>query len=134
MIEIGNKASFRRRITEEDVLKFAEVSGDFNPIHFDEDYARTTMFGGRIVHGMLVASFISSLLSERLPGPGSIYLSQALKFLKPVRVGDTLVVFVEVIDVRNRTPKPSIIKLNTFIDREEERILEGEAVMMMPED
>ncbi len=79
-----------RQVRESDILAFAEVSGDFNPVHIDEDYARGTFFKTRIAHGMLTASFISTILGTKLPGPGAIYMSQTLKFLAPVKIGDTV--------------------------------------------
>ncbi len=92
----GDRAQISKRISDEDVLSFAKVTGDFNPLHMDSEYARRTRFKGRIVHGMLGASLISAVLGTKLPGPGSIYLSQDLQFVRPVRIGDTLTAEVEV--------------------------------------
>ena len=86
----GMSESFTKTISERDIQLFGEVSGDTNPVHFDEEFAKTTMFKGRIAHGMLTAGFISAVLGTKLPGPGSIYLSQSLKFKAPVRIGDTV--------------------------------------------
>lgn len=97
---IGTRAERIRTITEADIMSFAEVSGDHNPVHLDPHYAAQTPFGGRIAHGFLTASIISAILGADLPGPGSIYLGQTLKFLAPVRVGDTVTAGVEVIAVR----------------------------------
>ena len=88
--EVGEEATFSRTFTQEDVEGFSRLSGDTNPVHLDEDYARQTRFGGRIIHGMLVASLISSVLGTKLPGPGSVYLSQQLSFRAPAKVGETL--------------------------------------------
>ena len=93
---IGETATITRQFTQADIDAFAQLSGDTNPVHLDEAYARTTYFGGRIAHGMLVVSLISSLLGNTLPGPGCIYLGQDLKFLAPVRPGDTVTARVEV--------------------------------------
>ena len=83
----GLKESFSKKISDQDLTKFAQVSSDFNPIHFDEKYAKNTVFKKTVVHGMLTASFISAIIGERLPGNGTIYLSQSIKFHKPVIVG-----------------------------------------------
>lgn len=104
-IEIGESASFTKTVSETDVYLFAGVSGDFNPAHIDEESAKDTMFGKRIAHGMLSAGFISAVLGTKLPGPGSIYLSQELKFVKPVFIGDTITATATVIekdDAKNR--------------------------------
>lgn len=98
-LEVGMEAEHRKTVTEADIEAFAEVSGDFNPVHLDEDYAQRTFFRGRIAHGMLTASFISTILGTRLPGPGCIYLSQTLRFLAPVRIGDTVVTVARVLDL-----------------------------------
>ncbi len=91
---IGMREAVCRTVREEDVFGFAEVSGDHNPLHLSEEFARRTRFGGRIVHGMYTASLLSAVLGMRLPGPGSIYLSQTLNFRRPVRIGDTLTIIV----------------------------------------
>jgi 3-hydroxybutyryl-CoA dehydratase len=93
---VGETASLTKTVTEEDIQAFADITGDTNPIHLDDAYARTTRFGGRIAHGMLVAGFISAALGSKLPGPGAIYLGQELRFVAPVRPGDTLTVTVRV--------------------------------------
>ncbi|HEX5958739.1 MAG TPA: MaoC family dehydratase, partial [Hyphomicrobiaceae bacterium] len=85
----GMTAIFTRTISEADIVLYAGLSGDTNPVHLDEEFARPTMFKGRIAHGMLTAGFISAVLGTKLPGPGSVYLSQSLKFKAPVRIGDT---------------------------------------------
>jgi len=93
---VGEEATFSRTFTQADVEQFSRLSGDTNPVHLDEDYARQTRFGGRIIHGMLVASLISSALGTTLPGPGCIYLSQQLAFRAPARVGERLTAKVRV--------------------------------------
>ena len=100
MVKIRDKAKFSKKITEEIINKYAEMVGDFNPLHIDEGYAKKTIFKGRIVHGMLTASLISTVLGTKLPGPGSIYLSQTIKFLKPARIGDTITAIVEVTNIK----------------------------------
>ena len=89
-LELGMEASHEKTVSEDDINSFADVSGDYNPVHMDEEYASGTFFKSRIAHGMLTASFISTVLGTRLPGPGCIYLSQNLRFLAPVRIGDTV--------------------------------------------
>ena len=103
--QIGQSAFFEKCITDEEVRKFAEISGDDNPVHLDDEYAKDTLFGKRIVHGILVSSLISKVIGTQLPGNGTIYLSQNLKFLKPVYVGETVraeVVIKEIIEEKNR--------------------------------
>ena len=96
---VGDRASVRRTITEADIVNFAGITGDYNPIHVDEEYAKTTIFGGRIAHGIFSAALISNVLGNKLPGPGCIYLEQTLRFLAPVRIGDTIEAEVEVIEI-----------------------------------
>jgi len=93
---VGEEATFSRTFTQEDVQIFSGLSGDTNPVHLDENYAKHTRFGGRIIHGILVASLISSALGTMLPGPGCVYLSQQLSFRAPARVGDRLTAKVRV--------------------------------------
>ena len=92
---IGTQATLSRTITEDDILLFALVSGDHNPIHLDAEYAEKTLFGKRIAHGFLIGSLISAVLGNDMPGPGSIYLGQTLKFLAPIHIGDTVTVTVK---------------------------------------
>ena len=101
-VAVGDRAETTRRVTEEVLEHFAEATGDRNPIHFDEDYAATTRFGGRIAHGLLVGGIISSLLANELPGPGTVYLGQELSFRAPVRIGDEVRCQVEVTEVGER--------------------------------
>ena len=89
-LAVGMTASFAKTVTEADIVLFAGISGDTNPVHLNQEYASGTMFQGRIAHGMLSASFISAVLGTKLPGPGCIYISQTLKFKAPVRSGDTV--------------------------------------------
>jgi 3-hydroxybutyryl-CoA dehydratase len=101
-VSVGDRAETRRVVTEQLLEHFAEATGDRNPVHFDEGYAATTRFGGRIAHGLLVGGVISSLLANELPGPGTVYLSQELRFRAPVRIGDEVRCEVEVTEVGER--------------------------------
>ena len=98
-LSIGMKADASHLITDTDVRAFAEVSKDYNPIHLDDDYAKSTSFGRRIAHGAMVASYFSSLFTTKLPGPGCIYVAQETKFKKPVFIEDTVLVEIEVVDI-----------------------------------
>jgi len=98
-LQPGMTATFAKTVTEADILLFAGVSCDINAVHLNEEYAKTTMFGSRIAHGMLTAGFISAVLANKLPGPGTIYLGQTLKFKGPVRIGDTVTTTVTVREV-----------------------------------
>jgi 3-hydroxybutyryl-CoA dehydratase len=126
---VGETAQVRKTVTEADVKALAEVTGDYNPLHTDDDFAARTRFQGRIVHGVLAAGLISAALGMKLPGPGAIYLSQTLNFVHPVRVGDTLTAEVEVTRWR---PEKRIVNLKTRCFNQEGRdVLEGEAVLLM---
>jgi 3-hydroxybutyryl-CoA dehydratase len=128
-LTIGMSAVFSRRIGEADVIKFAEVSGDDNPVHLDEDYARQTHFGGRIVHGILSAGLISAAIAAKLPGPGTIYLKQNLKFCAPVRIGDVVearVTVAEIILERNRVVLATTCTVGDTI------VIDGDALVMPP--
>lgn len=127
-ITIGQTASFEKTVTEADIQNYADVSGDTNPVHLDEDYARTTSFQSRIAHGMLSAGFISAILGTKLPGPGSIYLSQNLRFKAPVRIGDLVRATVEVSDI---DPSRRRITLITRCAVEGQLVIDGEAVVMV---
>ncbi len=101
-LEVGARAEIRRTVTDADIRSFAEATGDTNPVHLDEAYAKGTVFGGRIAHGLLTAGLVSAVLANRLPGPGTVYLSQTLEFKAPVRPGDTVTAEVEVLEVTGR--------------------------------
>jgi len=122
-------ASFAKTVTDADLVLFVGVSGDTNPVHLDEDYAGTTQFKGRVAHGALTASFISTVLGTKLPGPGSIYVAQTLKFRAPVHVGDTVTARVEVISM---VPDKSqcIFKTQCFV--RETLVIDGEATLKLP--
>ena len=129
-INLGDKASYSRTVTEADVLLFGSVSGDLNPAHFDEEYSKNTIFKGRISHGMLSSSYISAVLGMQLPGPGTIYLSQELKFISPVRFGDTITAMVEVIE--KVEGKNRIVLDTTCINQHGNIVVNGKAVVMPP--
>lgn len=129
-LNIGERASFSKTVTETDIYLYAGVTGDFNPAHIDEEYARGTFFKTRIAHGMLSAGFISAVMANRLPGPGCIYLGQTLSFLAPVRIGDTITANVEVLELdreRNRA------RLRTWcVNQKGVTVIEGEAMVSPP--
>jgi 3-hydroxybutyryl-CoA dehydratase len=128
-ISLGMEATFAKTVTEADIANFAGVSGDFNPVHVDADFASTTMFKGRIAHGMLSAAFISAVLGNKLPGPGAIYISQNLKFKAPVHIGDTVTAKVQVIDLM---PEKHRVTFRTTCSVKELLVVDGEAVLMVP--
>ena len=127
-ITVGQTAEYSKRITDADVMMFAEVTGDFNPVHTDEEAAAKTRFGGRIAHGMLSAGLISAAIASKLPGPGSIYLGQTLKFTAPVRLGDTVTTTLEVIELLSKNR----VRLSTTCRNQKgETVVEGEATVMV---
>ena len=128
-LELGISASVSRTVSEADILMFAGVSGDTNPVHLDQEFAASTMFGGRIAHGMLSAGLISAVFGTRLPGPGSIYLSQTLKFKAPVKPGDTVTATVTVREVN--VEKNRVI-LDTVCTVAGKTVIDGECLMMPP--
>ena len=128
-VRIGDSASERRRITAADIERFADLSGDHNPVHLDADFAATTRFGRPIAHGIFAATLISSVLATRLPGPGTIYLSQSLQFKLPVYIGDEITTTVVVTAVRDDKP---IVTLSTVCQNQDgKRVVEGEAVVLL---
>jgi 3-hydroxybutyryl-CoA dehydratase len=112
-----------------DIEAFAEVSGDTNPVHLDEAYAQGTTFGGRIAHGMLSAAYISAVLGTKLPGPGAIYLSQTMRFRRPVRIGDTVTARATVKDLDETRGQ---VTLQTVCEVNGKAVVDGEAVVMVP--
>ena len=130
MFQIGANASLTKTFTDDDVFTFAKISGDHNPIHIDDDFAATTPFERRLVHGMLTAGMISAVLGMQLPGPGSIYLKQELNFRAPVFIGDTITATVMVTKVREDKP---VITLNTVCKNQEGvKVIDGKAVLLAP--
>jgi len=128
-IRIGQHAEYVRTVTSEDIEMFGQVSGDYNPLHFDEDWAKTTMFKGRIAHGILTATYVSTVIGMKLPGPGAIYMSQSMKFRRPVRIGDTITARVEVI---GKNDEKELLMLKTVcINQEDKVVLDGEAIVTL---
>jgi 3-hydroxybutyryl-CoA dehydratase len=126
---IGQKETYRRKVSTSDVVGFAELSGDRNPIHLSEHFAASTPFRSRIAHGLYTASLISAVLGTRLPGPGAVYLSQTLKFLAPVHIDDTVDVIVEVTELQ---PEKKRAHLACQCLVGETCVLTGEALVMVP--
>ncbi len=125
----GQQATFAKTITEADISTYAGLTGDFNPIHVDAEYARRARFGERIAHGMLTAGLISTVLGTRLPGPGGIYLSQTLRFRKPVRIGDTITATAEVTAYE---ASRRLLKLRTSCANQHgETVIDGDAVVLV---
>lgn len=131
-LAVGQTVDYRRTVTDGDVVAFAGITGDDNPVHLDEAAAAKSRFGGRIAHGMLGAGFISAAIGTRLPGPGSIYLGQTLKFTAPVRIGDTVTTRVEVLEL---VPEKRRVKLGTRCTNQQgETVIEGEALVLVPDE
>jgi 3-hydroxybutyryl-CoA dehydratase len=127
-LSIGQAAELARTVTGEDLVAFAAVTGDINPVHLDEAYAAQTPFGGRIAHGMLSAGYISAVIGTRLPGPGAIYVSQALRFRRPVKIGDTVVARAEITAIDAQRAR---VTLKTVCSVAGKAVLEGEAEIMV---
>jgi 3-hydroxybutyryl-CoA dehydratase len=129
-MQVGQAAEFSKTVTEADVVLYAGVTGDFNPVHVDQTAAERSMFGGRVAHGMLTAGFISTVLGMKLPGPGCVYLGQTLRFTRPVRIGDTITARAEVAEL---IPEKRRARLATVCTNQEGKtVLEGEATVMVP--
>ena len=129
MYEVGQSAEMTKVITEEDVFLFAGITGDRNPIHISKEFAAKTRFGERIAQGILTAGLISAVLGMKLPGPGSLYVSQTLSFLGPVKIGDEITARAEVMEVISEKR----LKLKTqCINQRKEVVLEGEAIIVPP--
>ena len=125
----GDTASISKTITDDDIQKFADASGDHNPLHLDDEFAKSTRFGRRIVHGMFSASLISAVIANQLPGQGSIYLAQTLKFVAPVFPGNTITARVTVISIRDDKP---VMKLETVCtNQHDEVVIKGEATVLV---
>ncbi|HEV2130087.1 MAG TPA: MaoC family dehydratase [Longimicrobiaceae bacterium] len=129
-LQVGQAAEFAKTVTEADVVLYAGITGDLNPAHINQVEAERSRFGGRIAHGMLSAGLISAVLGTRLPGPGTIYLEQTLRFTRPVRIGDTVTARVEVIELNERRRR---VRLATRCTNQDgDVVLEGEALVMVP--
>jgi 3-hydroxybutyryl-CoA dehydratase len=126
-MNIGDSATFSKTVTESDIMTFAGLTGDFNPVHVNADYAKESVFKERIAHGMLSAGFISTVLGTQLPGPNSIYLGQELKFTAPVKIGDTVTAKATIIEKRE---DKKILKLQTVVmNQRGEVVVDGSAVI-----
>ncbi len=128
-LSVGMRETISKTVQNEDVIGFAELSGDHNPIHLSEHFARKTRFGGRIVHGLYTASLISAVIGMRLPGPGSVYISQSLNFLGPVKIGDVIEVSVEVVELIEKGRR---VRLQCECRVGDKVVLEGEGVLSVP--
>lgn len=127
--KVGDSAESTKKVNEADIEAFATVTGDRNPIHLNEEFAKTTRFGRRIAHGMLTASLISSVLANKLPGEGSVYLGQTIQFLAPVFPGDEVTARVTVREIREDKP---IVKLETIcVNQRDEIVIRGEATVLV---
>jgi 3-hydroxybutyryl-CoA dehydratase len=129
-LKVGDSAKFSKTISESDVYLFAGVTGDFNPAHVDEEYAKETYFKTRIAHGMLTASFISTVIGTMLPGPGSIYMRQEVNFLAPVKIGDTVTACAEISEIMADKKR---VRIKTYcINQEGKTVVDGEALVSPP--
>jgi 3-hydroxybutyryl-CoA dehydratase len=131
-LAVGQRAQVAKAITQDDIVRFAELTGDDNPVHLDEAVAAQSRFGRRIAHGMLSAGLISAVLGTKLPGPGVIYLSQSLRFTRPVHPGDVITATAELVEL---IPAKRRARLATTCrNQADEVVLEGEALVMVPDD
>ncbi|MEM9578684.1 MAG: MaoC family dehydratase [Pseudomonadota bacterium] len=128
-IEMGMTRYLQKVVTDDDIEMFAQISTDRNPVHLDDDYAQDTIFEGRIAHGMLTAGLISAVIGEQLPGHGTVYLGQSLKFLAPVRPGDLVHAEVTVVDIE---PAKRRVKMDCHCSVDGKKVLVGEATVMAP--
>ncbi len=128
-LSVGMSAFYSRTVTEADIVLFAGISGDFNPLQLNREFAEKSMFGGQIAHGMLTASLISTVIGTKLPGPGAIYLGQNLRFTAPVRVGDTVTAIARVIEV---LPEKRRCRLVTKCLVGDKTVVEGDALTLVP--
>ena len=128
-LRVGKQTSFEKTLGDEEIRAFAEVSGDLNPAHLDEDFARTTRLGGRVAHGMLTASLVSAVLGCRLPGPGCLFVSQSANFRAPVRPGDTVKAVVTIVRLDD---KRQFASFETRCSVEDKTVLDGAALIWVP--
>ena len=131
-LSIGRAAERARTVTEQDVLRYAELTGDFNPVHVDAEAAARSRFGERIAHGMLTAGYVSAGLGMDLPGPGAIYLGQTIRFTRPVKLGDTITARAEVTALVPEKRRATLA--TTCRNQHGEVVLEGEATILLPND
>jgi len=127
-LEMGMSASYAKTVTEADVILFAGISGDDNPVHINEEFAAETFFKGRIVHGMFTAALISCVAGTRLPGPGGIYVDQQLRFKAPVRIGDTVTATCTVTEINAERRR---VKMDTVCTVKGKTVVEGSATFMV---
>jgi 3-hydroxybutyryl-CoA dehydratase len=125
-LSVGMSAVYSKTVTEADILMFSAVSGDTNPVHMDQEFASQTLFKGRVAHGMLSASFLSTVFGTKLPGPGAIYLAQNLKFMGPVRIGDTVIARVRVEEI-DRDRKN--VRFSCLCTVGKKTVIEGDALL-----
>lgn len=130
-LAIGQTAQYSKTLTEHDIALFAEVSGDYNPVHLDASYAATTPFGERIGHGMWTGALVSAALAKVLPGPGSVYVSQSIKFTRPVKIGDTVTITLTVTEKQDR--RRVVTLACTATNQRDEKVATGEAVVIAPD-
>jgi 3-hydroxybutyryl-CoA dehydratase len=129
-IKVGDTAEFAKTVTETDIYLYAGITGDFNPAHVNEVYAKNTFFKTRIAHGMLTAGFISAIIANQLPGPGTIYLKQDLSFLAPVHIGDTITGRVEIMEL---IPEKNRVRIKTTCSNQDGVIvISGEGLVSPP--
>ena len=128
-LKVGMSAVFGKTVSEADIVAFAGVSGDTNPIHLHDGFAKSTRFGARIAHGMLGGGFISTVIGTKLPGPGSLYVSQTLNFRAPVKIGDTVTARVEIVEIDAQRRR---VRLRTECRCADAVVIDGEAVVMAP--
>jgi len=128
-LNIGDKDSFEKTLSESDVYLFSGITGDFNPAHINEKESMRTKFGGRIVHGMLTGSLISTVIGTKLPGTGTIYLQQDLQFVKAVRIGDTIRAEVEVVE---KLEKGRVLLKTQCYNQHDELVVDGKALVLPP--
>jgi 3-hydroxybutyryl-CoA dehydratase len=129
-LKVGDIGEISKTISESDIYLYAGITGDFNPAHVNEDYAKNTFFKTRIAHGMLVAGLISAVLGSKLPGPGTVYMRQELDFMAPVKIGDTVTARVEVIEIN--TEKKRVKLKTTCTNQEGTVVLDGQALISPP--
>lgn len=129
-VSVGQSASLSKTISESDVYTFAGITGDLNPAHVNEEYARQSRFGGRIAHGLLSAGLISAAIAMKLPGPGTIYLGQTIKFLAPVRIGDTVTATVKVLSI-DAARRRAVLE-TTCHNQKDALVITGEATVLLP--
>ncbi|MBR1635156.1 MAG: MaoC family dehydratase [Lachnospiraceae bacterium] len=132
ILSVGQNVSSKNTITVESIEKYAEITGDYNPIHFDREFAKTSIFGERIAHGMLSAGYISALIGMKLPGKGTVYLKQEINFLLPVKVGDEITTTVTIEECINS--QKGIYRLRTVcVNQKDQMVVTGEAIVKWKE-